>query len=184
MKPLTRILAIASCMLALTPAAAMAQVSTFATGLTGPVKLELTRHGNLLVTERGTANNDGELSLVDKNGVVRPILTGLPSGIETTGGPSGPQVPVLSGCCLVELAIGEGDMLRFSDSGPPGSQVPNPVGSVSPIFSSVLRIIFNQPLDYLIGPFALTHADHNQLADGHTVRLEDAPAAKSGSAWS
>lgn len=176
MKPLFRVLKVAAFLLAFAPAGALAESSTFATGLTGPVKLDLTRHGNLLVTERGTAANDGKLSLVDQHGVVRPVLTGLPSGIETTGTPSGPQSPVLGGCCLVELTIGEGDMLRFG----PGGQVPNLTGSVSPIFSSVLRLVFNKPLDFLSGPLELTRADHDQLADGHTVRLENASGDK---AW-
>jgi hypothetical protein len=169
---ITAILAVG--LVAMSPAGAAHQASTFATGLTGPVKLDLTRQGNLLVTERGTAANDGKLSLVDKAGAVRPILTGLPSGIETTGTPSGPQSPVVDGCCVVHLTIGEGDMLRFAAAGPPGRQVPNETGSVSPIFSSVLRLVFNQPLDRLGSSFALTPADHGALADGKTVRIDNA----------
>ena len=151
------------------------EVSVLATGLTGPVKMDLTRQGNLLVTEQGTANNDGKLSRVNRNGAVQPLLTGLPSGIEVTGGPSGPQTPVVDkGCCVVMLTIGEGDMLRFDAAGPPGSQVPNPTGSVSPIFSSVLRLVFSKPLDQLAAPFALTREDHDRLADGHTVQIGNA----------
>jgi hypothetical protein len=151
--------------------------SVFATGLTGPVKLAVTRHGNLLVTERGTAANDGRLSLIDSHGAVRPLLSGLPSGIETTGTPSGPQAPVVTNCCVVELTIGEGDMLRFSPAGPP-AQVPNATGSVSPIFSSVLRLVFGQPIDQLTDSFELARADHDVLADGRTVRLENAAGEK------
>lgn len=149
------------------------ETSVFATGLAGPVKIDLTRQGNLLVTERGTANNDGELSRIDRNGAVQTILSGLPSGIETTGGPSGPQAPAVDGCCVVHLTIGEGDMLRFDATGGPG-QVPNSTGSVSPIFSSVLRLVFNRTLDQLTTGFALASEDHDALADGHTVRLENA----------
>lgn len=166
-------------LLAFAGPAALAQSSTYTTGLTGPVKLDLTHHGNLIVTERGTAANDGRLTLIDRNGVARPILSGLPSGIEVTGVPSGPQAPVLTGCCLMELTIGEGDMLRFSPAGPP-SQVPNTTGSVSPIFSSVLRIVFSEPVDYLDEGFTLTRADHDSLADGHTVKLQNAAGEK---AW-
>jgi len=165
---------LAASLILLAPVVEAHQASVFATGLTGPVKLDLTRQGNLLVTERGTAANDGKLSLVDRSGTVRPILTGLPSGIETTGGPSGPQAPAVDGCCIVHLTIGEGDMLRFSPSGPPGSQVPNATGSVSPIFSSVLRLVFNEPLDRLDSSFALSPADHAALADGQTVQLDNA----------
>jgi len=161
--------------LLLAPALGLAhESSVFVTGLNGPVKLDLTRQGNLLVTERGSANNDGRLTLIDRAGGIKPVLSGLPSGIETTGGPSGPQAPVVDGCCIVHLSIGEGDMLRFSTTGPPGSQVPNLTGSVSPIFSSVLRLVFNKPLDQQSGGFELTREDHDRLADGHTVRLENA----------
>ncbi len=151
--------------------------SVFAVGLTGPVKLALTQQGNLLVTERGTAANDGELSIVDQSGVVRTILTGLPSGIEVTGQPSGPQAPAVSDCCVINLTIGEGDMLRFSPNGPP-AQVPNATGSVSPIFSSVLRLTFGRSIDQIVEPFALTRPDHDLLADGRTVRLENAAGQK------
>jgi hypothetical protein len=165
--------------LALLPALGQAhESSVYATGLTGPVKLALTRQGNLLVTEQGTAANDGKLSYVDRLGAVRPILTGLPSGIETTGGNSGPQAPVVTNCCVVELTIGEGDMLRFNPAGPPGSQVPNTTGSISPIFSSVLRLVFSRPLDQLVDGFALTGADHDLLADGRTVQLTNASGDK------
>lgn len=160
--------------LALAPAIAQSyQTTVFATGLTGPVKMDLTRQGNLLVTEQGTANNDGELSRVDSDGSVQTILSGLPSGIEVTGGPSGPQAPAVDGCCVVHLTIGEGDMLR-RDPAVPGRQLPNLTGSVSPIFSSVLRLVFNRPLDQLSAGFALTREHHDALADGHTVRLDNA----------
>jgi len=169
-----RLLAASTLTLLLTPLAGQAQQSSvYATGLTGPVKLILTPRGNLLVTERGTAANDGEISIVDRKGAVRSILTGLPSGIETTGTPSGPQAPALSECCVLHLSIGEGDMLRFSPNGAP-AQVPNAMGSVSPIFSSVLRLVFSQPIDQVAEPFALARADHDLLADGRTVKLENA----------
>jgi hypothetical protein len=114
MKKTTMLLRALAASLALAPAIALSYETTvFATGLTGPVKIDLTRQGNLLVTEQGTANNDGELSRIDRDGSVQTILSGLPSGIETTGSRSGPQSPVVDGCCVVQLTIGEGDMLRF-----------------------------------------------------------------------
>lgn len=174
MKKSTMLLRALAASLALAPAIAQSYETTvFATGLTGPVKIDLTRQGNLLVTEQGTANNDGELSRVDRDGSVQTILSGLPSGIEVTGGPSGPQAPVVDGCCVVHLTIGEGDMLR-RDPAVPGRQLPNLTGSVSPIFSSVLRLVFNRPLDQISAGFALTREHHDALADGHTVRLDNA----------
>jgi hypothetical protein len=149
------------------------EVSVFASGLTGPAKVEVTHRGNVLVTERGTANNDGKLTRIDRSGAALPLVTGLPSGIETTGQPSGPQAPVVANCCVLHLTIGEGDMLRFSPAGPP-AQVPNATGSVSPIFSSVLRLVFSRPIDALTAGFELTRADHDTLADGRTVKLANA----------
>jgi hypothetical protein len=175
MKKSTMLLRALAASLALAPAIAQSYETTvFATGLTGPVKMDVTRQGNLLVTEQGTANNDGELSRVDRDGTVQTLLSGLPSGIETTGGNSGPQSPAVDGCCVVHLTIGEGDMLRFDPAGPPGRQIPNVTGSASPIFSSVLRLVFNRPLDQLSAGFALTREHHDALADGHTVRLDNA----------
>lgn len=166
---------------ALAPAlAAGAETSVFAVGLNTPAKVELTRQGNVLVTEAGTANNDGKLTRIGRTGAMLPILSGLPSGVATTGETSGPQAAVVDGCCVMHLTIGEGDMLRFNTAGPPGSQVPNPTGSVSPIFSSVLRLVFSRPLDGLTAGFTLTPDDHNALADGKTVRLSNAAG---DSAW-
>jgi len=164
--------------LALAPVLAQpAETSVFASGLTGPMKVALTKQGNLLVTERGTANNDGRVTRIVRNGKMLAIVSGLPSGIETTGAPSGPQGAVVDGCCVMHLTIGEGDMLRFSDAGPP-VQVPNLTGSVSPIFSSVLRLLFSKPLDQLTAGFEMTPEDHGTLADGNTVLLTNAAGDK------
>ncbi len=160
--------------------AASAETSVFAVGLATPSKVELTKQGNVLVIEAGTANNDGKLTRISRNSSTLSILTGLPSGVGVEGAPGGPQAAVVDGCCVMHLTIGEGDTLRFNEAGPPGSQVPNPVGSVSPIFSSVLRLVFSRPLDGLTAGFALTPEDHNALADGKTVRLSNAAG---DSAW-
>jgi hypothetical protein len=163
---------------ALLPAlAAPHEVSLFATGLTGPTKVEVTRRGNVLVTERGTASNDGKLTRIDRSGAALTLLAGLPSGIEVTGQPSGPQAPVVDNCCVLHLTIGEGDMLRRSPAGPP-AQEPNTTGSVSPIFSSVLRLVFSRPIDGLTAGFDLSRADHDTLADGRTVELSNAAGDK------
>jgi len=49
---------------------------------------------------------------------------------------------------------------------------------MSPIFSSVLRLVFSRPLDQLVDGFALTRADHDLLADGRTVLLTNASGDK------
>jgi hypothetical protein len=155
--------------------ASWADPQVFAAGLTGPVKLDLTPHGKLLVTERGTANNDGRLSRIDRNGNVQRLLSGLPSGIETTGQPSGPQGVVARGSFVLDLTIGEGHNLIFDV---PPRQLPNPVGANSPIYSSVLRLIFNQPVNHVSGGFTLTNPDHITLADGYPVELQNGSGGK------
>jgi hypothetical protein len=156
----------------LAPTVSQADAQVFATGLTGPVKLDVTQRGTLLVTERGTGDNDGRLSLVDDMGNVRPLLRGLPSGIDLTNEPNGPNAGLRRGCCVVYVAMSEGDTSRFDPAGPP-KQVPNPVASVSPIFSSVLRFVFSHPIDQLNGEFELTPQDYETLADGFTVPLQN-----------
>jgi hypothetical protein len=71
----------------------------------------------------------------------------------------------------LDLAIGEGDTLRFPEPMEGPKQLPNPKGATSPLFSSVLRLAFNGPLDELSGGWTLSREDHEVLADGYTVRL-------------
>jgi hypothetical protein len=152
-------------LLAAAPLFAQTQ-SVFVSGLNGPTKLDVTYLGGLLVSERGTGMNDGRLVVVDRLGNARAIVGGLPSGIDATNGVSGPQAVVVRGCCVVDLAIGEGDVLRFE--GAP-RQVPNPVGPNSPLYSTVLRFTFNRTLHTVSDAFEITAADQATLVDGHAV---------------
>jgi hypothetical protein len=111
------------------------------------------------------------LSIVDRLGNVRPLLEGLPSDIEVTGQPSGPNGVQVRSCCVVELTIGEGNGLRFDPVTGPPVLIPNPEGISSPIFSSVLRLTFDTPLDRLNGSFTLEPGDQDRLADGFAVEL-------------
>lgn len=172
----TKLLSIFCCV-ALAPALGWAQATVYATGLKSPVKLDTTRGGALLVSERGTGNNDGRLSRVDSGGAIVPLVDGFGSGLEVQGQPAGPSAVLARGCCSVDLVMGEGDVLRFGPNGPP-QQVPNLVGSKSPTFSSVLRLHFDRPLDQVTGGFTLTLPDHFKLTDGETVRLENAAGEK------
>lgn len=144
--------------------------SVFVSGLNGPTKADVTYRGGLLVSERGTGMNDGRLSVVDRAGNAHAIVGGLPSGIDATTGVSGAQGVVVRGCCVVDLAIGEGDTLRFE--GPP-RQVPNPIGPNSPLYSTVLRFTFNRTLHNVSDAFELTATDHANLADGHSVEKKN-----------
>lgn len=166
------ILPMAACLgLALPAAQAQVQATPYATGLNAPAKIDATSRGALIVSEAGTSQNDGRLSRIDQGGVVSTLLSGLPSGVDSTGGPSGPSGVTVRGCCIVYLLIGEGDVLRF---GEPPHEAPNPQPSVSPIFSSVLRLQFDRPIEEVTESFALTREDHDTLADGFILRLENA----------
>ncbi|MBL8267240.1 ScyD/ScyE family protein [Steroidobacter sp.] len=165
--------AFATLLLLTASAPLFAQSSTqtvFVSGLTGPTKTDVTYLGGLLVSERGTGMNDGRLTVVDRSGNAHAIVGGLPSGIDATNGVSGAQGVVVRGCCVVDLAIGEGDVLRFE--GPP-RQVPNPTGPNSPLFSTALRFTFNRTLHTVSDAFELTAADHAKLADGYNVEKKN-----------
>lgn len=161
--------------LGLAATAAHAQAKPYATGLSAPQKIGSSPNGTLFVGEAGTGENDGEISRIERGGAVTTLLGGLPSGIEVTGGPSGPNGLAPRGCCIIDALMGEGDVLRFSA---PPREIPNPLPSNSPIFSSLLRLHFDRPLDDTSGEFALTRADHDTLADGQTVRLENPAGEK------
>jgi hypothetical protein len=95
------------------------------------------------------------------------LVSGLPSGINDVGDPSGPAGVWMEGRTLY-VAIGLGDAIV---PGPiPGTTVPNPEGSSSPIFSSVLAIHFNAAMERNIRPVTLTAADQAALAAGRIVR--------------
>src|SRR5687767_7206252 len=92
----------ALCSFALSAGAGHAEPAVFATGLVGPIKLDVTEGGSLVVSERGNGANDGQVSIIDRHGNVRLLLGGLPSGIEVTGVPSGPTSVVVRDCCSLD----------------------------------------------------------------------------------
>jgi hypothetical protein len=144
-------------------------VTVLATGLDHPMKLTLTRRGNLLVAENGVEKNSGRVSLVDRSGKRRTIIDGLPSGLSSPNndpdGVSGMEVRDRT----LYIVIGEGDAIRPGTK--PGTQVPNPDGVSSPILSSVLRLRLDSEIDRLSGAFRLKPEHHWTLADGNIVNL-------------
>lgn len=158
---------ITALLLAATAPPLLAQTqSVFVSGLNAPTKTDVTYLGGLLVSERGTGVNDARLTVVDRTGNAKAIVGGLPSGVDATTGVSGAQGVLVRGCCVVDLAIGEGDTLRFE--GAP-RQVPNPIGPNSPLYSTVLRFTFNRTLHNVSDAFELTAEDHATLADGQPI---------------
>jgi hypothetical protein len=52
-------------------------VNTLATGLVAPIGVDTDPSGRVFVTEQGTGNNDGRVSMVTPDGKVYPVITGL-----------------------------------------------------------------------------------------------------------
>jgi hypothetical protein len=163
-----RILLVAS---AASFASAQCPVTHLTSGLLLPVSITQSNQGNLLVSESGTAApNTGRISLVDLNGNRRTFLAGLPSGINDVGTPSGPAGLLIRGRTLY-LVIGVGDVGK---AGPlPGSNIPNPNPPSSPLFSSILAIHFSANAEKITSGFTLTPADHQALAAGQKLTLDN-----------
>ena len=153
-------------MLTLTGADALAQATAvFSGGLKAPTRIIITPRGTLVVSEIGTGNNDGRISVIDQSGNRQTLVDGLPSAVNAEG-TSGPTGLALRGRTLY-VTIGEGDAVQ---PGPvPGTQRPNLEPS-SPLFSSVLAIRFDSSIENAGTDFTLTAADFADLENG--VRLK------------
>ena len=152
--------------------AASAATTVVATGLQAPSKMTAGPGGGVIVAESGTGPNTGGVSWVSGNGLVRKLVTGLPSGPFEAGAPSGPTAVVVEGSStlLVLIGIGNGTVPGTV----PGTQVPNPTGGASPVLASILELRFSRPLNKVAEPFALAAGDHVALAFGVPVKLHNA----------
>jgi hypothetical protein len=140
-----------------------------ASGLQVPYRVMVTPRGNLLVSEGGAENNGGRISVVTRSGNRTTLLAGLPSGKNTESqafiGPTG--LAYRNRILYIVIANGDSDV-----AGPtPGTTIPNPKGTASPLLSSVLAVRFSDEIDMLTGPFTLAAKDHQTIADGDTVTL-------------
>jgi hypothetical protein len=151
-------------------AQAVGQCTEIASGLNLPVGTALTNFGNLLVSESGTGANDGRINIIDRNGNRQVLIDGLPSGLADVGDPSGAAGMVMVGRDLY-VAIGSGDVDIFSSCPCGGTNIPNPNGPSSPIFSTILVIHFNTRAEPT--GFTLTMDDQQALANGQTVTLSN-----------
>jgi len=157
--------------LACTTALAVCPATTVISGLNRPLGAAVSNQGNLIVSETGTATpNSGRISIVDPSGSRRTLLSGLPSGIEFLGAPSGASGAFMRGRTLY-VAIGVGDV---AVAGPaPGSAIANPNPISSPLFSSILAIHFSAAVEKNTQGFWLTLSDQNALAGGGKVTLSN-----------
>lgn len=164
----TLLLLVLCAMRAANPVAAQTP-SVLTTGLQTPGKIVLTEGGQLLVAEGGRGANAGRISRVDRCGRRTTLLGGLPAGVTTEGGTSGPGGLAAQGRTLF-IAIGTGDAVV---AGPrPGTEVANPQGPSSPILSSVLQVELS--VEHSAGGFNLTAADHATLKSGAPLALSNA----------
>ncbi len=138
------------------------------------MKVTLTAGGNLLVCEGGTKMNSGRISLVTRGGARRTIIEGLP-GAPDNGLYIGPTSVVQRENTLFIL-MGEGDVLVRGPRA--GTEVPNPAGPSSPIFSSLLALRADSNLETLPSGFTLKPEDQNRLADGLDVTLDNGSGVK------
>lgn len=81
------------------------EMSTVTTGLPGPMGVEVDSRGNIWVAIPGTANNDGKIIIIDKNGNKYDGIVNLPSRIHPGGTElEGPAHLLLDGATLYVLA--------------------------------------------------------------------------------
>ncbi|MDQ3009724.1 MAG: ScyD/ScyE family protein [Acidobacteriota bacterium] len=159
-------------LLSLLGVAAVAQTRSVLTGgLKGPGKILYTDGGGLIVAEGGQGPNTGRVSLVDRCGNRTTLVDGLPAGVSSEGGTSGPSGLAMRGRTLF-VSIGEGDALVAGDA--PGTAKPNPNGPASPLLSSILAIEFNTEVDRSAGGFAIASTDHATIKGGAGFNLRNA----------
>ena len=171
--------------LAFGPNTASAEVPStpLATGLKAPTKIVLTAGGNMLVSEAGDfpaappdpapfVANQGRVSLVERDGSHRPLIDGLPSGLDLDGvNPTGPSDLWISSQRTLYVEIGQGDTIKRVG----GAEAPNPQGLSSALFSSLWRIRFSDAIDSLREGFSLDPAtQYPALADGREIHLVNA----------
>lgn len=146
-------------------------VTPFATGLLAPSKIIQTHDGNFIVAENGPeVPNNGRISIVDRRGNRRTLLTGLPSARTFVGDFNGTTGVYLEGRTLFVLN-GQGDGTL---AGPvPGTEQANPTPS-SPLFSSVVAITFSEAMEEKTTGVTLTLADHHALKSGRPLIRADA----------
>jgi len=93
------------------------QVTTFASGLTAPLGIEADSQGRLWVTEAGSGQtNDGELSMIDTQGNVFPVVTGFTSSVSPEGGVFGLNHLTLQNGILWMVHGVEGRLYQFDIS--------------------------------------------------------------------
>ena len=154
-----------------------AQIITDLTvGLKRPAKVILSEQGNLIVAEEGTGNHDGRISIINpQTGVRRTLLDGLPSAAGRFNLPQGPSGLVMRGRTLY-FTIGEGNPTVACPL--PCTEIPNPAGASSPIFSSALALHFSASAEMKTSGFALVPTDDFALKNGDKLNFDNGKGDK------
>ncbi|MEO8125571.1 MAG: ScyD/ScyE family protein [Bryobacteraceae bacterium] len=155
---------------AITATTVPAQTTTvLATGLINPIRLAFTPAGDLLVAENDKTPNSGRISIVSRKGVRRTLIDGLPSGLAAPNlDPDGVTGFVVQGRTIFIL-LGEGDVLRNGTK--QGTNIVNPDGVSSGLFSSILKMTLSTAVDTFSGSLTLKPENQTALLDGNTVTL-------------
>jgi len=146
-------------------------ISDVTLGLKRPAKIILTEQGNLIVAEEGTGIHDGRISIIDpQTGLRRTLLDGLPSAAGRFNLPQGPSGLVMRGRTLY-FTIGEGNPTVACPL--PCTEIPNPSGASSPIFSSVLALHFSAKTEMVTSGFTVEPADDLALKNGDELKFDN-----------
>ena len=151
------------------------QPQVLVTGLQGPQKIIVTPAGNILVSETSLLPNSARVSLVTRGGTRSNFIENLPSGVEVTGGASGPTAMALRDRTLY-LAIGGGDAERAVPDVAVTRRF-NPEGISSPLFGSILECRFDRNIDTITGSFQFTPQLRQTLNDATEVDITNASGA-------
>lgn len=136
-----------------------------ATGLAAPLGLEIDDKHRLWVSENGTGNNDGQISMVMPNGKVYPAITGFATNINPEGVPGGLNHLAYRKGMLYILSEAEGrlymaDISRFN----PGSQpIPASTLHYQDIRSFILNYDFGIEDTEESNPYSLTFGPGGDL---------------------
>lgn len=87
-------------------ATAVLSITPIASGLKGPLGLEIGSNGSVWVAQGGTGANDGKVSVITTDGKFYDVITGFPSVASPGGEPDGPSHLMFANDSLYVLGTG------------------------------------------------------------------------------
>lgn len=135
------------------------RITTLASGLLGPIGLELDKKGRVWVVETGTAKNDGRVTMITPDGKKYPVIVGLGSLIIENGELEGPAHPLFAdGILYVTGAEGKLYKADVSNFQPGDSPIQASSLPVEDLAAFVLKYPFKanthmtHPYNMAVGP--------------------------------